>query len=116
MQNKSIVNLSNFILTRDHISVLNKGLKFCPTPSKPNVGELREDMDRFHKRLRQMAFFENPEEPPLVPSTPPTVGPTPQVDEKNLLSFEPFKHRKFKNTSTWNPPGPHNLEAMITCN
>jgi hypothetical protein len=41
----------------------------------------------------------------------------PQVkDKNNLRSFEPFKHRKFKNTSTWNPPGPHNLEAMITCN
>ena len=61
MQNKSIVNLS-INLNRDHISVLNRGLKFCPSPTSPNVGELREDLDRFHKRLRQIAFFENPED------------------------------------------------------
>jgi hypothetical protein len=116
MHNKSIVNLSNFILNRDHISILNRGLKFCPTPGPPNVGELREDLDRFHKRLRQVAFFDNPEEPPLAPPTPSQGAAHQVVDKDNLHSFEPFKHMKFKTKSTWNPPGPHNLEAMITCN
>jgi hypothetical protein len=116
MQNKSIVNLSNFILNKDHISILNRGLKFCPTPGPPNVADLREDMDRFHKRLRQVAFFDDLEDPPLAPSTPSVSVSTTVEDKNNLLSFEPFKHMKFKNKSTWNPPGPHNLEAMITCN
>ena len=115
MHNKSIVNLSTFNLNQDHISVLNRGLKFCPTPKSPNVGEMRDDMDRFHKRLRQMAFFENPEDPLLDLSTR-TQNTNIQLDSKNLLSFEPFKHMKFKTKSAWNPPGPHNLEAMITCN
>ena len=58
---RNVINLSTFDLTTNHISLLERGLKFCPTPGKPNIGELREDMDHLHTRLRQVAFFENPE-------------------------------------------------------
>ena len=58
---KSVVNISDFVLNEHHVSLLTRGLKFCPTPPGPNPGQLREDMDRFHTRMRQIAFFENRE-------------------------------------------------------
>jgi hypothetical protein len=72
-------------------------------------------MDRFHRRLRQIAFFDNPEDVIADPPTQPQ-GNTSHLTDDNLHSFEPFKHRNFKTKSNWNPPGPHNLESMITCN
>lgn len=39
--NKSVINLSSFQLNQDHISLLGKGLSFCPTPGEPDLGELR---------------------------------------------------------------------------
>ena len=47
-----IVNLSRRTLSADEESLLSKGLKFCPTPGSPNFGELRSDLNRFHRSLR----------------------------------------------------------------
>ena len=52
---KEVVSLSCRKLTEDELSVLSKGLKFCPTPDTPDPGEVREDLDKLHKRLRQIA-------------------------------------------------------------
>ena len=90
-----VVNLSDFTLNQHHINVLSKGLKFCPTPGPPNAGELRDDMDRIPRRIRQIAFFENPEDDDSF-TAPPSQGPPPA----NLHSLEPFKHRKFKLPAT----------------
>ena len=58
-----VVNLSAHTLTVDEISVLNRGMKFFPTPGEPNFGELREDLNNFHTRLRRQLFFSSlPEE------------------------------------------------------
>ncbi len=59
---KSVINYSTMKLSDNHISLLSKGLKFCPTPGHPNTGDLREDMDKLHTRMRWIAFFENPED------------------------------------------------------
>ena len=112
--NKSIINLSDKTLTLAEQSLLNKGLKFCPTPGNPDIGELWDDMSKLHKRLRQIAFFEDPEDcisDHLVTPDPP------MQDTDNLSSKSPFKHQKFKLPSKGRgPPGPNNLEAMITVN
>ena len=113
---KSIVNLSDFTLNEHHITLLKRGLKFCPTPGPPNPGDLREDMDRVHKRLRQIAFFENPENDISFDDSR-SIIPDPVEVGDNLFSTSPFKHRKFKLPSTGKgPPGPQNLEAMISNN
>ena len=72
-------------------------------------------MDRLHKRLRQIAFYESPESDndslttPMVPTAPPYGD--------NLHSLDPFKHRKFKlKAGGKGPPGPQLLEAMIVLN
>ena len=38
--------MSNYELTKDEISVLSKGLKFCPTPDSSDPGAVREDLDK----------------------------------------------------------------------
>ena len=117
LNHKSIVNLSDFTLNEQHISLLKRGLKFCPTPGPPNPGEMREDMDRVHKRLRQIAYFENPEFADTSFDNSQVNIPDPIEVGDNLTSVSPFKHRKFKLPSTGKgPPGPQNLEAMIANN
>ena len=109
-----IVNLSTYIPPQSQISVLQRGLKFCPTPLAPNPGDLRCDMDRLHKRLRQIAFFDSPEGDNTLSDTPLTL---PDPTDDNLHSLEPFKHRKFKLPAKGKgPPGPQNLESMIAAN
>ena len=115
---KRVVNLSDFSLKEHHITLLNRGLKFCPTPNAPNPGELREDMDRIHKRLRQIAFFhdDDGDESSVQPSQAAYIAP-PEEPGANLLSRSPFKHRKFKLPSTGKGPiGPQNLESFIAAN
>jgi hypothetical protein len=114
MEEKSVVNLSDVELTEDQVKVLSKGLKFCPTPGSPDPGEQREDLDKLHRRLRQIVFYEDPGNNSSQLSQ--TVA-SPQVDSDNLHQFEVFKHRKFKLPATGRGPvGPSNLEAMIVCN
>ena len=110
-----IANYSKMILNEHHISVLSRGLKFCPTPSTPDVSELREDMDKLHKRLWQIAFFEEPGNDLDLTSFS---IPAPLIQQgPNLNSLDPFKHRKFKLPSKGRGPvGPNNLEAMIAVN
>lgn len=60
MVDKRVVNLSSRYLNADELSILSKGMKFCPTPGHPDPGELRDDLDKLHKRLRQVAFYEQP--------------------------------------------------------
>ena len=115
-RDKSIVNLSSLNLSKEHVSLLKKGLKFCPTPKPQNSGELREDMDRLHKRLRQIAFYESPGSDTDLLALPPASLPTLPPDD-NLHSLDPFKHRKFKlKAGGKGPPGPQTLEAMIVMN
>ena len=51
-----IANLSYLVLTEDQISILSKGLTFCPTPGDPDMGELSSDLDKFHLRLKRRLF------------------------------------------------------------
>ena len=100
MSGKSVVNLSKYELTKDEISVLSKGLKFCPTPNSSDPGEVREDLDKLHKRLRQIAFYNNPNDSIASSQSSQVALPTVEPDlGDNLKSHSPFKHRKFKHGS-----------------
>ena len=66
-------------------------------------------MDRLHKRLRQIAFFDNPEGDDTLSDLPPIAF---DPFDDNLQSREPFKHRKFKLPSQGKgPTGPQYLES-----
>ena len=57
----SVVNLSDCPLSEACMSLLRKGLKFCPTPPAPAMGDLRRDMDDFHRRVKLCAHFNEPD-------------------------------------------------------
>ena len=54
----AVLNLSDHTLSSDELSLLEKGLNFCPTPGEPHLGDLRRDLDNFHRRLKIKAFFD----------------------------------------------------------
>jgi hypothetical protein len=80
-------------------------------------------MNNLHRRLRQIAFYENLEDYASQSSQASRVPvssdetDTQGLDEGNLNNFEAFKHRNFKLKSKGaGPQGPLNLEAMILAN
>lgn len=63
---KTIVNLSNKILSDEHKSILRKGLSFIPTPKLPNHIHSLRDTLLFTRRIRLNEFFDrNPIPPPM---------------------------------------------------
>ena len=112
-----VVNLSGFQLTQPQVSVLSKGLNFCPTPGEPDFGEIRRDLDKLHRDMRRTQFFNDQkfvqDQNPTIPVIP-NGNPDPKNDHLN--SNVPFKHYKFKKPSTWEPPGPPALEAFAMLN
>ena len=104
--NKFVINISKHKLTDDEVSILSKGLNFCPTPDAPDPGELRTDLDSLHRRLRLRYHFRDEEGSEWEPLP----------DYANTHSFTAFEHQKFKLPSTFNPTGSVALEAMILAN
>ena len=58
-QSVKIVNLSSRKLTNDEINLLNRGLKFVPTPKSPNVLDLEIDIKEFTRKLKLKEYFYN---------------------------------------------------------
>lgn len=61
-----VVNLSSRQISTSELTLLQKGLNFCPTPGEPKMGDLVNDLDYFHDNLRWQYHFLN---------TPPHGGP-----------------------------------------
>ena len=49
---KSIVNLSNYTLTKAETSILEKGLNFIPTPNREHEARIVQDFLLFERKLR----------------------------------------------------------------
>ena len=45
---RTVINLSSYNLMETDINVLRKGLKFCPTPGEPQMGQIL-DMSDVHE-------------------------------------------------------------------
>ena len=104
-----VVNLSSHTLSQDEITVLTRGLKFCPTPGEPNFGDLREDLNKFHTRLRRQLFFSSlPKEDENGSTLCPTITPNNQD--------QGFGNAKFREPSKWKPPPVNTLEQFIRHN
>jgi len=102
----NVVNLSNHILTVEESHLLSKGMNFCPTPLDLDPGDLKTDLDYFHRSLRLLARFED---------SPAEESDLMTREEQNHSTYA-FENRKFKKKSTYNPRGPPALEAMILTN
>lgn len=58
-----VLNLSDITLSNTHIEILEKGLKFTPTPKCKNYNEIKDDISEFCRRLRLAEkFLDNDEE------------------------------------------------------
>ncbi len=107
---ESVVNLSQYPLTNAQISLLGKGLNFCPSPGEPSLSDLFKDLDKFHLQLRRACFFAN-----TASDTPSTSSDaTPSQDTQDTPPG--FEHRKFTNRSEWEPRAPPTLETFIRMN
>ena len=95
---KGFVNLSSYPITNTEISVLSKGLSFCPTPGAPGIGNIVQDLDAFKRKTRLQLFFSGTNQDPI---------------EKSIQSGGPFEHKSFKLKSSFNPVGPFQLESMF---
>ena len=102
-----VVNLSDYKLNEAEISILAKGMKFCPTPGEPNFGLLREDLDQYHTRIKRKLFFSNL---PVDEDTNPTGIGNLHTDN------DAFRDSKFKEASKWKPPPIVNLEIFCRQN
>ena len=92
-----VVNLSSRHLCPDAISILNKGMKFCPTPGEPDISVAKKDIDYFHLRMKRHLHFNST--PIADPNSNSQPVPTQQVDDNGL-----FKNQSFKSPSSWAPP------------
>ena len=57
-----IVNLSKRTLNMTEIKLLEKGLKFTPTPRISNIPELTKDISEFTRKIRLIEFFDGCED------------------------------------------------------
>ena len=57
-----IVNLSSRELNKTEIKLLEKGLKFTPTPSNSNTQELNNDILEFTRKVRLVEYFDGIED------------------------------------------------------
>ena len=114
-QLKSVVNLSKRILTDVEVSVLSKGLSFCPTPNKLDPGIMRSDLDKLHRNMRIKSHFDK-----IGKEGKKKNNIDDQGNDKvgnNLFATKPFKHQTFKMKSKWGGPiVVGNLEAFIAAN
>ena len=52
------MNLSNRVLSQAEISLLSKGLKFCPTPLELDRSAIKRDLKEFGRKIKCKAYFE----------------------------------------------------------
>ena len=86
----SVFNLSKRDLSEAEISLLSKGLKFCPTPKGVDKSQIKNDLEQFGRRLRLKWFFRN---------------------EEDTYEINPFKPK-----STFNPRNVDtSIEVYLSC-
>ena len=99
----NVINLSDHMLTPAQPEILNKGLKFCPTPGEAQMGDLRRDLDKYHRSLRLKCHFKDDQ---IIATDGTSIGP-----------FNDTSCLKLQSKSKYNPPmGSNNLETVITMN
>ena len=57
LDHSSVINLSSCSLSTDEISILSRGLTFCPTPRHINWPEVSADIYDFSRRMRLASYY-----------------------------------------------------------
>ena len=55
----NVVNISSRVLTQAEVSLLSKGLKFCPTPKELDWSPIKRDVKEFCRKIKCKDFFED---------------------------------------------------------
>ena len=76
-----VCNLSTTKLSTDEMSVLEKGLNFCPTVKAPNINKTLDDLYFFCRKLRLKEHFYDPDQGNNIPSN----NETEQCDFQNKI-------------------------------
>ena len=100
---RSVVNLSSVILTEIERSVLEKGLKFCPTPGEPDMNELLDDLRLFFRRMRLKVHFQDSIDVPGNNSQPTIEESFNPPSPSNSSSEDDRTHNKFIAKSSFDP-------------
>ena len=99
----NVINISDHVLSGPQLEILNRGLKFCPTPGEARMGDLRRDLDKYHRSLRLKNHLKN--------------DTNVVTDRSSIGPFNDTSSLKLQSKSKWNPPmGSSNLETIITMN
>ncbi len=101
----SILNLSKITLTPGQISVLEKGLSFCPSKPEPDLAALMRDVDLFFRSIRREAFFQRPYIP---------LSQSESSDSDLQFGPTPFDHHQFKDRSNFDPVDITSNQAIDT--
>ena len=83
LDHSSVINLSSCSLSTNEISILSRGLTFCPTPRHINWPEVSADIYDFSHRMRLAEYF---------------------FDENSNNRTANEHGTPFHNNNTWNPP------------
>ncbi len=92
-----VLNLSQHQLTDNQISIISRGLSFCPTPGEPDMGQLFLDLERLFRKMRLTLFWA--EDQPQNSS----VSNTQNMYTQNTAQIEPYHSKLFIEKSTFDP-------------
>ena len=77
----NVVNISDRVLTQAEVSLLSRGLKFCPTPVEVDISAVKRDIKEFRRKLKCKAYFHF----------------------NNFVEQDGQKFRQFREKSSWCP-------------
>ena len=111
MYGQKVINLSARKLETAEKNLLCKGLKFCPTQTQTDPGDIKREMDQFHDKLRTKQFFEKED------TTKAKARPLNVVLDKISPYGNTVAFLKLRQKSNWKPPaGSPNLETFANVN
>ena len=104
---KEVLNLSNYPLSDSDLSLLSKGLTFCPTPRDINERQVREDVRIFFRDLGRKEYF-NRKDKKLNDIEEEDSETDSDSDESASDGYQPVR---LKQKSDWEP-GPSKCGAL----
>ena len=92
--NVKIVNISKRNISNSEKKILEKGLKFTPTPQHSNINEISDDLAEVTRKFRLAEFFHSKDErdDSLVRNKSHFIPPKKQTSISRLLYYKRRKH------------------------
>ena len=108
-----VINLSSKSLTEDEITLLSKGLTFCPTPGEPDFGQIWTDLKSFFRKLRLKQHFAQDKNESFSSNANFSTQDTQSDEYDDRTDHDKEIDKKFKASSNWEPKGDQTLETFI---